>query len=342
MRTNVPKVTVLMTLHNKGPYVEEAVRSVLASTFTDLELLVVDDASTDGGLEVVKRISDPRIRILESPVNTGRPAAANRGYDAATGAYIAVLDADDRVHPERIAKQVAFLEAHPDVGVCGSWLRFFGGRDLVHRLPEEDEEARALSVFGVPVSYGACMFRRSVLEAHGLRCPVEWRTPGMDYLFMLAVGRHTRYANLPEVLTDYRIGVQNMRHGRDPRRDLFLVTVEMFRLLGIPASEAEAWSHLHLHEPPHPPLGFAGVWAVHRWKGKLLRTTTHLFPGPSFARQLDQRWDRLFHVVVKEDAWASLLHIALSGTWRERFGYWVSVTRRRWMGGAASDQGATP
>ena len=62
-----------------------------------------------------------------------------------------------------------------------------------------------------------------MLEAHGLRCPVEWRTPGMDYLFMLAVGRHTRYANLPEVLTDYRIGMQNMRHGRDPRRDLLLV-----------------------------------------------------------------------------------------------------------------------
>jgi glycosyltransferase involved in cell wall biosynthesis len=332
MRPKVPKVTVLMTLYNKGPYVEEAVRSVLANTFTDLELLVVDDASTDGGLEVVRAIADPRIRILASAVNTGRAAAANRGYDAATGEYIAVLDADDRMHPERLLRQLTHLEAHPEVGVCGSWLDFFGGRTLVHRLPEEDEAARALTVFGMPVSYGACMFRRSVLEAHGLRCPVAWRIPGMDYLFMLSVGLHTRYANLPLALTDYRIGEQNMRHGRDARHDLLLLTGEMFRLLGIPATEREAALHLYLHEPPHPPLGLAGVWGVHRWTRKLRRTTAHLFPGPSFARQLDQRWDRLFHSVVREDAWAALLHIALSGTWRERLGYWASVTRRRWMG----------
>jgi glycosyltransferase involved in cell wall biosynthesis len=321
-----------MTLHNKGPYVEEAVRSVLASTFTDLELLVVDDASTDGGLAIVEGISDPRIRILESAVNTGRPAAANRGYDAATGDYIAVLDADDRIHPERIARQVAYLDAHPEVGACGSWLQFFGGRDLVHRLPPEDEEARALSLFGVPVSYGACMFRRSVLEKHGLRCPTDWLTPGMDYLFMLGVGKYTRYANLPEVLTDYRIGVQNMRHGRDARQDMLLMTAEALRLLNIPASKEEVYAHQFLHAPPHPRMSVSSVWAVHRWKQKLLRTTKHVFPGPSFARQLEQRWDRLFHILVTENAWAALLHVALSGSWVGRMGYWLSVTRRRWMG----------
>ena len=95
MPTAPSKVTVLMTLYNKAPFVAEAVQSILDNTFTDLELLVVDDASTDGGLEVVRSIADPRIRLLESPVNTGRAAAANRGYDAARGEYVAVLDADD-------------------------------------------------------------------------------------------------------------------------------------------------------------------------------------------------------------------------------------------------------
>ncbi|MBK7247031.1 MAG: glycosyltransferase [Flavobacteriales bacterium] len=65
------KVTVLMTLYNKGPFVAEAVQSILNNTFTDLELLVVDDASTDGGLEVVRSIADPRIRLLESPREHG-------------------------------------------------------------------------------------------------------------------------------------------------------------------------------------------------------------------------------------------------------------------------------
>ena len=323
-----PTVTVLMTLHNKGPYVEEAVRSVLASTFTDLELLVVDDASTDDGVAVVKRISDPRIRILESAVNTGRPAAANRGYAAARGRYVAVLDADDRMHPERLAKQVAYLEAHPEVGVVGSWLQQFGARSLVHRFPATDAEARALTPFGMPVSYGTCMLRRAVLEAHGLRCPEAWLTPGMDYLFMLDVGRHTRYANLPEVLTDYRIGEQNMRHGRDAHRDLPPLVAEMFRRMGLAVSAREVALHLHLYDPPHPPLGVGGVWALHRWKRRLLRDTAALFPGPQLQREVERRWDRLFHTLVMHEPAAALLHLLLSGAVRQRLGYWLTYRLR--------------
>ncbi len=114
------RVTVLMTLHNKGPFVEEAVRSVLASTLTDLELLVVDDASTDGGLDIVRGIHDPRIRILESAVNTGRAAAANRGLDAARGTFVAVLDAEtgDRLASRTLHERRAIPLA--------DWYRRFG------------------------------------------------------------------------------------------------------------------------------------------------------------------------------------------------------------------------
>src|SRR5690606_501124 len=75
------RVTVLITLYNKGPYLEEAVRSVLDGTYQDLEVLVVDDGSTDDGPERVRRIGDPRVRLLTSERNRGRPFAANRGYD---------------------------------------------------------------------------------------------------------------------------------------------------------------------------------------------------------------------------------------------------------------------
>ena len=122
------KVTVLMTLYNKAPFVAEAARSVLEGSFTDLELLVVDDASTDGGPEVVLALNDPRVRLVRNERNSGRAASANRGYDEARGEYVAVLDADDVQHPDRLLLQVAFMDAHPEVGICGTGARYFGAR----------------------------------------------------------------------------------------------------------------------------------------------------------------------------------------------------------------------
>lgn len=321
-----PRVTVLMTLYNKGPYVVEAIRSVLASTFADVEVLVVDDASTDDGPALVTALADPRVRMLGSAVNTGRADAANRGYDAARGTYIAVMDADDLMHPERIARQVAFMDAHPEVGACGSWLEFFGGSDTVHRLPATDDEARPLMLFGVPVSYGACMFRRSVLERFHLRCPAQWSTPGMDYLFMLDVGRHTRYANIQVPLTRYRIGDQNMRHGRDPYQDDLLLFRAVFALLSVPTSEADVRSHLILLGHRAPVVTAAQVRAVAAWKKTLLEWARRSggAPVPGLMRQLDQRWDGLFHHLLRTDLPVAWSHWRCSEKDRARDG-WILV-----------------
>jgi hypothetical protein len=318
-----PRVTVLMTLYNKGAYVGEAVGSVLANTFTDLEVLVVDDASTDDGLAKVRSIADKRVRVLVSDRNTGRANAANRGYDAALGEYVAVMDADDLMHPARLAEQVAYLDAHPEVGACGSWLEFFGGSDTVHRLPATDDEARALMLFGVPVSYGACMFRRSVLERFHLRCPAQWSTPGMDYLFMLDVGRHTRYANIQVPLTRYRIGEQNMRHGRDPFQDDLLLFNAVFALLSVPASEADVRSHLILLGHRAPVVTAAEVRAVAAWRNTLLEWARRSggAPVPGLMRQLDQRWDGLFHHLLRTDLPVAWSHWRCSEKDRARDGW---------------------
>jgi glycosyltransferase involved in cell wall biosynthesis len=311
------RVTVLTTLYNKGAYVEEAVRSVLAQTFTDLELLVVDDASTDGGLEKVKAIADPRIRILESPVNTGRAAAANRGYDAARGDYVAVLDADDLMHPERLAKQVHFMDRHPEIAVCGSAISLFGMRDSVVHLPATDAEARVRMLFNIPVVYGACLIRRSVLEEGPLRCDGNWRLPGMDYLFMLAISAHGAFANLPEVLTYYRQGEQNMRHGRDHLADMDHLYREVLRYLGIPFTEEEL--HLHLMGctvfliKPTPER----LRALHHWYGKLLDLNDQyaFVPKEVFAAGVEQQWNKLFHYLPRYGTRTALMHLRLSRKW---------------------------
>lgn len=309
-RMQAPAITVLITLYNKGPFVQEAVGSVLAQTFTDFELLVVDDGSTDDGPRRINALNDPRIRLLLSERNTGRPAAANRGYDAAKGKYIAVMDADDLMHPERLAKHHAFLEAHPEVGAVGSQLPAFGGDSRTYATPSDDAACRAIMLFGMPVTYGATTFRRSVIEAYHLRCDVDWRLPGMDYLFVLKVGAHAAYANLQEPLTRYRVGDQNMRHGRDPVPDALALYTEVLARHGLPHDADSVRAHLLLQgtfglqgDPALVKRTAAWMDILRSWN---LRND-HC-PAPVFEAELAKRWERLYHALVDRSLAAALMH----------------------------------
>lgn len=312
---SIPQVSVLMTLYNKGPYVEDAVRSVLASTFTDLELLVVDDGSTDEGPQVVEAIDDPRLQMLRAERNTGRPAAANRGYDAARGEFVAVLDADDVMFPERLERQVAFLREHPEVGAVGSSLLVPGARDELWSWARDDEEARGLMLFGDPICYGTAMFRRSVLEEHHLRCNERWLRPGMDYLFIFSLAPHLRYANIAEPLTFYRFAEQNMRFGRDPVDDRAAIYAEQFRMLGLEVSPEEIDLQLLLHRLFRNPPDSNAMRGLHQWVARLKRLNREreLFPRRIFEAEIDRRMRRLFHPIADVDPKAAALHMRLLG-----------------------------
>jgi glycosyltransferase involved in cell wall biosynthesis len=335
-----PRVTVLMTLYNKGAFVAEAVRSVLASTFADFEVLVVDDASTDGGPERVRAIADPRVRLLASAVNTGRPAAANRGFEAARGEFVAVLDADDLMHPERLARQVAFLDAHPEVGAVGSSLAVFGAKAEEWHWPESDEEARGKMLFSDPACYGTTMLRRTVLVQHGLRCDEAWRSPGMDFLFLLSLAPYVRFANLREPLTRYRTGEQNMRHGSDPLEVRARIYRRQFELFGFSAGEAEVRLQLMLHRLFRQVPDTRDIKALAHWVARLkaMNRARRAFPAAVFEAELDRRFGRLFHPVADHRfaaGWACLrLSRSMSAA---RLAYLLKVTVRRWAGHRAPD-----
>ena len=120
--TTPPKVTVVIPVYNREKYVCEAIESVLDQTFADFELLVIDDGSTDRSREAVQSYHDPRIRLMSNEKNEGIPKTRNKGIGLARGEYLAFLDSDDRAYPERLAKQVAFLDRHPDYAAVGAWI----------------------------------------------------------------------------------------------------------------------------------------------------------------------------------------------------------------------------
>lgn len=117
-----PKVSVIMTVRNGEPYIREAIESILGQTYSDFELLVIDNGSSDRSLQIVKNFSDSKIRIIELGRNIGRTPALNVGVKEAIGEYIAIHDADDISLPQRFEKQISYLEKNPDITLVGTHL----------------------------------------------------------------------------------------------------------------------------------------------------------------------------------------------------------------------------
>jgi glycosyltransferase involved in cell wall biosynthesis len=167
---NAPRVTILMPAYNAGKYIAEAIRSVLTQDFSDFELLIVDDGSSDDTREVIGRFSDPRIRLLEQE-NKGISAALNAGLSAASGRYIARFDADDICLPERLSRQAAFLDANPDYILVGGEAEYVSedGQHLFHFrcIAYSYTEVMARIVHACPFIHSAVMYRKKEVLAAG-------------------------------------------------------------------------------------------------------------------------------------------------------------------------------
>ncbi len=119
-----PRVTVFVPVYNAEKFIADTVASVLRQTFTDFELLVIDDGSTDQSIKILESFHDQRIRIERNGKNRGRPFTRNKGLMQARGEYLSVLDSDDLCEPDRLARQVEFLDTHPNIAAVGSRTAF--------------------------------------------------------------------------------------------------------------------------------------------------------------------------------------------------------------------------
>jgi glycosyltransferase involved in cell wall biosynthesis len=211
---SAPTVSVVMPVYNGERFVVEAFRSILAQTFRDFELLVVDDGSTDNtaALLAAEQAADARVVVHRQPTNQGFLAALETGCARARGRYLARLDADDVSLPERLARQVAFMDAHPEVGVVGSAIHVIDDRGVRSRTksyPTGSGLAAWSMIFFNSLAHPAAMFRRSAFEAVG-GYPAGCAGGTEDYAIFLEISRVARLANLPDVLLLYRIWGGNM------------------------------------------------------------------------------------------------------------------------------------
>lgn len=166
-----PIITVLMPAYNAGPYLREAIDSVLQQTYRNFEFLIINDGSTDDTREILASYTDPRIRVVHQE-NMGLIKTLNKGLALAQGKYIARFDADDVCYPERLEEQVAFLEAHPDyvlVGGEADYMDEHGNFIFTYKFRfYEDEEIKGMGFRFCPVIHSAATFvKQAVIEAGG-------------------------------------------------------------------------------------------------------------------------------------------------------------------------------
>jgi len=166
-----PKVSILMSVYNGEKYLSESINSILNQTFEDFELIIVNDASTDNSLNILKQYDDKRIFIINNKKNIGLTKSLNKALKVARGIYIARMDADDISKKTRIEKQVKFMDAYPEIGVLGSnyYEMDTNGNRLISKIniPETDEQIRKVLFKYNPFIHSSLMIRKSVLDKIG-------------------------------------------------------------------------------------------------------------------------------------------------------------------------------
>lgn len=215
------KISAVVPVYRGEDTLQAALRSLLEQDVENLETIVLDDGSPDDSRQIAHWIAsqetDKAIHILSHP-NRGLAATLNRGISVARGEYIARQDQDDIVLPGRLAKQMAFLDANPDIAMVGTWAQIYQGNvpsQRYHRHPAHNDALQLELMFDNPFVHSSVMIRTEVLRQIGGYCEDKARQPPEDYELWSRIARQHRIANLPEILTIYREFSGSMSRGGD-------------------------------------------------------------------------------------------------------------------------------
>ncbi|MDE2058362.1 MAG: glycosyltransferase family 2 protein [candidate division NC10 bacterium] len=293
-----PRVTVLIPVHNREQHVAAAIESILAQSFTDFELLLIDDGSTDGSVGIMRSYTaDPRVRLACNAHNLGIPRTRNRGIDLARGEYIAMLDSDDWAYPTRLEKQVAFLDRHSDFAVVGAWATEMdeNGRSLrrVKILPVLPGELQSRLLFTSCHHHSSIMARTAVLQEYRYR---EQNAVCEDVDLFVRLARKYKLGNLPTILLRRRVhasGITREKAQLVKEKNLEIISAQLAEL-GVEFTPADLERHFLLlrmdrlaSTPDRTYIEWANAWLL-----KLQAANQHAlrYPERPLARMVGEIW----------------------------------------------------
>lgn len=235
--TSGPTVSVIMPVYNGEEYIAQAIRSILDQTLADLELIIISEFGTSpASIAAIGQFDDPRLVHVQNGEKLGLIASLNLGLRIAKGRYIARMDSDDVSLPERLTKQVAYMDAHPEVGVLGTMVAYIDAQGKITSRPRYFSKPETVAwdmLFNSPIPHPSAMLRPETVRLLGGYDPNAKLVE--DYDLWLRAAHATVVMNLPEELVQIRKHGENItvtRREEQQRASARLATAEAERLLG--------------------------------------------------------------------------------------------------------------
>lgn len=290
--STTPFISVVLPVFNCELYLEEAIDSILAQSFSDFELIILNDGSTDRSLDIARSYCDSRIRVICNSERSGIVDSLNRGIFEARGTLIARMDGDDISYLQRFERQVDFLNVNPEVDVVGCWLECFGARDEVWKYPTENAEISCRLLFESSIPHATVMIRRKVFFDDNYRYSANYPR-AEDYELWTRMIDHYSFANIDEILYRYRqygLGSdpdnqENKKKSADRIRALNLMKLECV----ISEKELELHNQLASHKYGAS-LGF--LTAAEKWLLKIEHANekSGVFDAVYLKKVLAEKW----------------------------------------------------
>jgi glycosyltransferase involved in cell wall biosynthesis len=246
--SHTPLVSVVMTAYNSGKHIRRAVQSILNQTYYNIEVLIVDDGSTDDTGRILDNLTDLRVSVFKNGINKGILYSRNFLLSKVSGKYVAVMDSDDIAMPDRIERQVSFLESRPDFGMCGTYFKVIDDNDKVlynTKFPTANDDIRTFLLIGNCFCHSTVMMRFDLIKEDGY--PNNYPLCE-DFKLWKILSKKTKIANLPFYSTLYRIHAENVSNSR--KADMFahmkIINIENLNELGVEFTERELDIHSHM------------------------------------------------------------------------------------------------
>ncbi len=270
MAVQAPIVSVIMSVYRAElAWLKQAVSSILNQSLTEFEFLIYNDGAAENITKYLHSIDDQRVKIVGDGTNKGLAARLNEGLAAATGKYIARMDADDISHPTRLEQQVAFMEQNPHLTASSCAYRLLPSQKIV-MLPTNTQHCRDTLWFTSPLCHPATIMRRSIISDLNLRYP---DVPcAQDYGLWLQLAETSQLSNLKQPLLDYRQHGDSITHRSFSKKMAVLQQLQkplLTKLLHREPTKAEQWAH-SLSGTPQRPATLAEWQTLLRWVITLL------------------------------------------------------------------------
>ncbi len=289
-----PKVSVIMPAYNGGKYIAKAIESVLNQTLKDIELIIIDDGSTDNTVDIIKKYTDPRIRFFQNEKNEGISVTSNKAIQASLAPYIAPLDQDDITDLKRLETEFNFLEKHPDFGFVGGWISLMGEYSeslrTTHKSFLPPEKIPATLLFINCFDNGSTLIRKSALPQGEV---YRNMSPAQDYDLWLRIDKKWKMWNMPHIFLHYRIHENNTSTTRRTKRKevVRVMLKEALMRLGLEPTEEEI--RLHCTNDMYYGEDLASFFEMREaWlqKLELQNNTVRYYEPKIFEQVVAERW----------------------------------------------------